>query len=197
MVELLAAIAVGVIAGGLNSHIRHRQSLRNALRNLIPVPLVGFVAAAVILTEVALLVGGIYVLAIDPSAPLRYVIAIFGTGVAVVFSTWVLWLLTTGRGTACGCSYSDGSPNYWSLLRSLVIALFALLFMVPELNSQDIFQRCVLTFAGFSFGMCLFILPEALNWPEVSSAMMQRINTYEHSAETSPQTRIATSKRVQ
>lgn len=190
MVELCVGIAVGLSLAGLNSHIQHPQSLRSAFENLGLTKQVQILTTLVIAVELTLCVTGLYIaLAGASNSTLIFGVGIAGSLTGLIFASWIIWLLTSARDQHCGCSYSQTPVQWLSLIRPAGIALFSVLLLPNIMWQSHMLLRLSATAVGVALGIGVFILPDALSWPDVHKAMLTRLKTYEYISDSDQRTR--------
>ena len=175
MIELLGSIGWGLLACGAITHVWHHGRLRELVAMHLdherPVALA--ITAAELLLAIA-----IPLLAIAESELLQAA-ALAATLLAVGFFVWIARLLATGSDLPCACSFSAAPTSIWSLLRAACVGLVVLL--VLNAGTNEAFTRVdhLATFVvGWAIAAAIFVLPEALGWPESSRALMARVEAH-------------------
>jgi len=155
-------IGWGLIATGTIGHLLHPESLTESLR----VHTRHAQASAKVLTLVeAALTAAIAVALLADWGALRVLSAAGGAALGAGFTIWVLRLWLSGSDLPCACSWSSAPTSRWSVLRAAAVMATALL-LVPIDASPTVTATALLT--GGAAGLALFLLPDALAWPEES-----------------------------
>lgn len=178
MTELLAAVGWGLLAFGAVTHVWHHRRLRELLamhldRERIP-------ALALTTTEVALALA-IPVALLAEHGVLQW-LAAFAVLLAAGFVAWVARLLLAGSQLPCACSFSAAPSSMWSLGRSAATLLVGLYLLVdgatPASDETAVGTRIATLLVGWAVAGAVFVLPDALAWPEASRALMARVDAY-------------------
>ena len=173
MIELLAAVGWGLLAFGSMTHVWHHNRLRELLARHIDRPAAP--AAALTTVEAGLSIATPAAFLAD--ARVLALLAIVAAAVAIGFVLWIARLLATGSDLPCACSFSEAPTSGWSLARALCVCLVALFaFASPDaLTSSEAIATLV---AGWAVAAAVFVLPEALGWPDASRALMTRVDAH-------------------
>lgn len=177
MIELLGSIGWGLLACGSVTHVWHHQQLRRLLamhldHERIP-------AALLTAVEVALTIG-IAVAFVGDLAALQW-FAVAALVLAAGFIVWIGRLLLTGSHLPCACSFSEAPTTIWSFGRSLCVALVGLLAVVggsAGIGGFDLGERIAVLAVGWAVASAIYVLPEALSWPEASRALLARVDAH-------------------
>lgn len=190
MIELLAAIGWGLLAFGAVTHVWHHRRLRDLLamhldRERLP-------ALALTAIEVGLAVALPAALVAEHGA-LRW-FAGFALVLGVGFVAWVARLLASGSQLPCACSFSAAPPSVWSLARSMATLSVGLYLIVdlttPPADDTALGTRVATLLVGWAVAGAVFVLPDALAWPEASRALMARVDAYADGSEHEPVARV-------
>lgn len=190
MIELLGSIGWGLLACGSITHIWHHRQLRRLLAMHLDHERV----PALVLTAVeAALTVAIAVAFLTEHSSLRW-LALAGTALAAGFIVWITRLLLTESDLPCACSFSEAPTSVWSFARSLCVALVGCLALVNTalvntalVNTAwfdtasadwDTSERVAVLLVGWAVGSAIFVLPEALTWPDASKALLARVDAH-------------------
>jgi len=173
MIIVLGAIGWGLIAIGAVTHVWHHDRLRDLLGRHLDADRAA--AAALVSAEVIITLG--IAIAIMLDAPWLPILAIVGTALGVGFVAWIGRLLATGSELPCACSFSSAPTSGWSLARALaVIPIVAL--AVADIDSVAVADRLAALAVGLAAAASIYVLPEALGWPEFSQAQLSRLDSH-------------------
>lgn len=172
---LLGAIGWGLFAVGAITHLFDLDRLRELLTVHVrqPRPLALLLVGGEALIALGLLVG--LVLAN------RFVLVIFGIAaglVGVAFTAWVGRLLATGSDLPCACSFSAAPTSWWSLLRAAGVITSVALVGATADGGAELVAALV---TGAAVAVALYVLPDALAWPQFGRDMMERIEAHANS----------------
>lgn len=177
LLVLLGSIGWGLLACGAVTHVWHHARLRSLLaRHLDHERL----PALALTTVEAILVLGV-MLAVRNSALGLIVASLASTVVAVGFLLWILRLIVTGSDLPCACSFSDAPTTWWSFARAGCVALVACFALVDQqayVSSSTSGETVATMLVGWAVAGAIFVLPEALHWPEPSRALLARVDAY-------------------
>lgn len=172
MTLLLGSIGWGLfVAGGL-THLVHQDRLRDLLAAHVSRPagpayaLTALLCAIAVAVPVAVLVGVSWA----PTA-----IAVAGAAIGLGFTAWIARLLLSGSKLPCACSFSSGPTSVWSLVRAASTLLIVFLAFASNVDRADAVATLV---TGLSAGVALFVLPEAVTWPDFSRAAVEHMRTH-------------------
>jgi len=174
MIQLLAAVGWGLLACGATTHLWHQERLRELMamhfdHERVP-------AAALTATEGLLAISIPVALLLNQTSLLR-VLAVAGLVLAVGFATWIARLLVTGSDLPCACSFSSAPTSVWSLARACAVGLVAIFGI--ELSTTPTAPEHIATLAvGWAVASAIFVLPEAVSWPEPSRALLARVDAH-------------------
>ena len=186
MIELLGAIGWGLLACGSITHIWHHRQLRRLLGMHLDHERVP--AAALTAVETALTVA-IAVAFLTGHSSLPW-LALAGMALAAGFIVWIARLLLTESDLPCACSFSEAPTSVWSFARSLCVALVGCLALVNTawidagfISSAsppdwDTGSRVAVLLVGWALASTIFVLPEALTWPDASKALLARVDAH-------------------
>jgi len=108
--------------------------------------------------------------------PLSLIAAVIGLG----FVAWIARLLAQDSTLPCACSFSAAPTSRWSLLRAALVVPVGLLALdLPDLSAVE---SCAHLLVGLATAAAIYVLPEALGWPEASRALMQRVEAFSEPA---------------
>lgn len=173
MTVVLGAIGWGLIAIGAVTHVWHHDRLRDLLGRHLDADRPA--AAALVTIELAITAGILVGIIVD--APWLPIIALLGTALAVGFVVWIGRLLITGSELPCACSFSSAPTSIWSLARALAV-LPVVALTVADIGSLDIADRGAAMAVGLAAASSIYVLPEALGWPEFSQAQLSRLDSH-------------------
>lgn len=174
MMLLIGAVGWGLLAVGALTHVWHHKRLRVLLglhfdREVpIAAALTGIEVALGLLIAVALFVD---VSAIDT-------LAIAAALLGAIFTMWILRLLISRSELPCACSFSATPTSPWSLVRSLGVVLVAALALTDAATVDSPILVATLA-VGAALAAALFVLPDALEWPAASRALLARMRAHE------------------
>lgn len=174
---LLGSIGWGLLACGAITHTWHHARLRSLLARHLDHERVP--ALALVSTEVALVIG--LALALRTSDAWLVVFAAASTIMAVGFMVWILRLLLTGSDLPCACSFSDAPTTWWSFARASSVVLVACFLLVDRssyLGDTTLAETTATMLVGFAVAGALFVVPEAVHWPDTSRALLARVDAY-------------------
>ena len=176
MIELLGAIGWGLLACGSITHIWHHRQLRRLLAMHLDHERVP--AAALTAVETALTVA-IAVAFLTGHSSLPW-LALAGMALAAGFIVWIARLLLTESDLPCACSFSEAPTSVWSFARSLCVALVGCLALVNTawIDAGFISARVAVLLVGWALASTIFVLPEALTWPDASKALLARVDAH-------------------
>ncbi len=173
MTVLLGSIGWGLIAVGAVTHLWHHDRLRDLLGRHLDADRAG--AAALVSAEVLLTVAIAVGVIIDASWLL--VVALAGAGLGFGFIAWIARLLVTGSELPCACSFSSAPTSLWSLARAIVVITVALLAFA-DVGALTAPERVAALAVGLGAAAAIYVLPEALGWPEFSRAQLARLDSH-------------------
>lgn len=182
MISLLASVGWGLLAIGAITHIWHH----GRLRYLIGMHIDHERVPALALTGVeAVLAIGIPVAWIAGWRALT-IFALVGGIVGFVFVLWIARLLFSNSELPCACSFSEAPTTGWSLARAGMVPLVVLFGLVPDVGVENVATAEALTtlIVGLALASAIFVLPEAISWPDASRALMARVDAYDAEATT-------------
>lgn len=173
MIVVLGAIGWGLIAVGALTHLWHHDRLRDLLGRHLDADRAS--AATLVFVEAVLTV--VIAMGVIVDASWLAIVALAGAGLGVGFVAWIARLLITGSELPCACSFSSAPTSRWSLARAIaVMAVGALAFAdVGALATVDRFAALVV---GLGAAAAIYVLPEALGWPEFSRAQLARLDSH-------------------
>lgn len=181
MIELLGSIGWGLLACGSITHIWHHRQLRRLLAMHLDHERVP--AAALTAVEAALTVA-IAVAFLTEHSSLRW-LALAAMALAAGFIVWIARLLLTESDLPCACSFSEAPTSVWSFARSLCVALVGCLALVntglinsPSPAGSDTGERVAVLLVGWAAASAIFVMPEALTWPDASKALLARVDAH-------------------
>jgi len=180
---LLGSVGWGLLACGAVTHVWHHARLRSLLGRHFDHERLPALALAVV--EVALVVG--IVVAVRLDSTLLRVLALSATLLALVFMAWIARLLVTGSDLPCACSFSDAPTTWWSFGRSVCVGLVACFLLVDHQTyvAEVTASETVATLlVGWAVGAAIFVLPEAISWPQASRALLARVDAHANATET-------------
>jgi hypothetical protein len=172
MALLLGAVAWGLIAIAVIGHVWHHDQLRTSLavhtdhEHAAAAALVGLEVLVAISVPVLVLVG----------SPLVRVVAIVLTVLGLGFTVWIARLLASGSDAPCACSFSAGPTSPWSLVRSLL--LLGGLGLLADVDTSSAGDASAVLVVGLALASAIYVVPEALSWPEISRAQLARIESH-------------------
>lgn len=176
MIALLGSIGWGLLACGSITHVWHHQRLRALLAmhlNHERIP-----AAVLTIVEIVLTVGiaGTFLGNIQT---LRW-FSLIALALAIGFIAWTGRLLVTDSELPCACSFSDAPATIWTLGRSISVALVGLLALAggSRLAAIETDERIGVLAVGWALASAIYILPEALSWPDASRALLARVDAH-------------------
>lgn len=173
MTIVLGAIGWGLIAIGAVTHVWHHDRLRDLLGRHLDADRPA--AAALVTVEVAVTVGVAIGILID--APWLPIVASVGTALALGFVAWIGRLLATGSELPCACSFSSDPTSGWSLARALAVVPIVVL-TIADIGSIEVADRLAALAVGLGAAASIYVLPEALGWPEFSQAQLSRLDSH-------------------
>jgi len=173
MTLLLGAVGWGLLACGALGHLVHHQRFRELLamhldHERLP-------AALFVGVESALVVALAILVVVESAAkvPVALAAVILGLG----FVVWIGRLLAQNSTLPCACSFSAAPTSRWSLVRAALVLLVGLLaFDGGDLTTVETLVHLAV---GLGAAAALFVLPEALSWPEASRALLQRVDAFD------------------
>lgn len=174
MTELLGSIGWGLLACGAITHVWHHQRLRTLLAmhlNHERLP-----AATLTGAEVALTIG--IAAAFLADWPIIRWLSLAALALAIGFVVWIGRLLVTSSDLPCACSFSEGPTTVWSLGRALGVALVGLFALGGVGCDLETSERIAVLFVGWALASGIFVLPEALSWPDASRALLARVDAH-------------------
>lgn len=170
---VLGAIGWGLIAVGALTHIWHHDRLRELLGRHLDADRPA--AAALVTVELVVTLGVAIAILLD-AAWLTFV-ALVGTALAVGFVAWISRLLITGSELPCACSFSSAPTSGWSLARAFaVVPIFVL--AVTDIGAIGFADRLGALAVGLAAAAAIYVLPEALGWPEIAQAQLARLDSH-------------------
>ena len=177
MIDLIGSIGWGLLACGSITHVWHHAQLRRLLAMHLDHERV----PALVLTavEVALTVG-VAIAYLTQHGSLRW-LALLAMLLAGGFMAWIARLLITGSDLPCACSFSEAPTSIWSFARSVcvgLVGLFALLGDVGATDDTSLSERFATLVVGWAVAAAIFVLPEAISWPEASKALLARVDAH-------------------
>ena len=173
MIIVLGAVGWGLIAIGALTHGWHHDRLRELLGRHLDADRPA--AASLLTFELVVTIG--VAIAVISDAPWLPAIALVGTALALGFVAWIARLLLTGSQLPCACSFSAAPTSVWSLGRAVAVVCIALL-AVADVASVDTADRVVALIVGLGVAAAIYVLPEALGWPEFSKAQLARLDSH-------------------
>jgi len=176
VIELVGSIGWGLLAMGAVTHLWHHDRLRELLAMHLDHPRVP--AALLTLVEVALVVGIALQLFVNGS--LLMPLAGAAVVVGVFFVGWISRLLVSGSTLPCACSFSQAPTSVWSLARACCV-LLVVAFMLSDsatLAERSSAETLAIFASGTALSAALFVLPEAVSWPDASKALMARVDAH-------------------
>ena len=176
MIALLGSVGWGLLLCGALTHGWHHQRLRELLalhldRERVP-------ALALTLLEAVLAIA--IPLAWLSETAILPALALIAFVLAGGFMIWIGRLLFSGSTLPCACSFSAAPTSWWSFARAGCVALVGLFAFAPA--PADLGTDVGTLVVGWSLAAAIFVLPEALGWPEASRALLARVDahTVEH-----------------
>lgn len=170
---ILGSIGWGLIAVGALTHVWHHDRLRDLLGRHLDADRPA--AAALVSIEILVTVGVAVGILLD--AAWLPVIALAGTALALAFVAWIARLLATGSELPCACSFSAAPTSGWSLARALAVVTIIVLAIV-DIGSVDVADRMGALAVGLGAAASIYVLPEALGWPDVAQAQLARLDSH-------------------
>ena len=175
MIELLGSIGWGLLVFGAITHTWHHRQLRKLLamhldHERIP-------ALALTMIEAGLAVA-IAIAFLGDFAALTW-FALAALVLASGFIVWIARLLLSNSELPCACSFSEAPTTVWSLARAVCVALVGLLVFANGASGElDSAERVATLAVGWAVASAIFVLPEALSWPEASRAILARVDAH-------------------
>ena len=173
MIALLAAVGWGLLAFGAVTHVWHHKRLRELLARHIDRPVV----PAAVLTTVEAGLSVVIPIAFIADAGVLPLLGVAATVLATGFVFWIARLLASGSDLPCACSFSESPTSGWSLARASIVCLVAL-FAIVSPNDLTNVEAIATLVAGWAVAAAVFVLPEALSWPDASRALMTRVDAH-------------------
>ncbi len=173
MILLLGSIGWGLLAFGAITHVWHHDRLRALLalhldHERLPASLLTATEEVLSLTiPLAFLADW------SALAWLSLAAALLGLG----FVGWIGRLLLTGSDLPCACSFSDAPTSWWSFARSVCVLLVATL-AVTDVGTGSSAEQVATFAAGWALAAAIFVVPEAVTWPDASKALMTRVDAH-------------------
>lgn len=176
MIELLGSMGWGLIASGSVSHVWHHRRLRL----LLGMHLDHERAPAAALTAIETALAAAIAVAFLTEHPSLRWLALTGLALAAGFIIWIARLLLSGSRLPCACSFSEAPTSMWSFARSCCVALVGCLALVNTSAPADwsTGDRVAVLLVGWAVASAMFVLPEALTWPDASKALLARVDTH-------------------
>ncbi len=180
MTELLGSIGWGLLAFGAFTHVWHHDRLRALLSMHLDHERLPAVLLTVIEVVLAIAIAVTY---LADHQSLQWFSLAAGV-VAIGFVAWIARLLFTGSELPCACSFSEGATTRWSLLRALCVTLVMLFATVAGTTGSEaqLSEQVATLVVGWAVAAAIFVLPEAITWPDASKALLTRVNA--HTVET-------------
>jgi len=166
MILLLGSIGWGLFLAGALSHLTHLDRLEELLG---PHTQHSRAASRLLAGAETTLALAFPVGVLLASALLTFA-AVAGFVLATGFTLWVLRLKLSGSTLPCACSFAATPTTWKAVARAAATMLIgAALFASPTGVTDDL--PTLLT--GAAAAMAVYLLPDALTWPEFSFAMKQ------------------------
>jgi hypothetical protein len=173
MTVVLGSIGWGLIAVGALTHTWHHDRLRDLLGRHLDADRAA--AAILVFVEVLLTLSIAVGVIIDPSwLP---TVAVAGGVLGLGFVAWISRLLLTGSELPCACSFSSAPTSAWSLARAVAVLAVSVL-AIADAGSLAVAERIGALAVGLGAAAAIYVLPEALGWPEFSRAQLARLDSH-------------------
>jgi len=166
MILLLGSIGWGLFAAGALSHGTHLDRLETLLQSHTERSRAA--SRLLVATEISLAVA--FPLAVLAVPALLSVVAVVGFVLALGFTAWVLRLKLTGSALPCACSFAS-TPTTWASVgrAGATMSIGVAAFATPDVLGNDLATLVT----GAAAALALYLLPDALAWPQFSTAMKQ------------------------
>lgn len=163
----LGTIGWGLVATGTLGHLRHPEQLTEALRvHTTHARIAGrlLIGAELVITVV------VAAALIADSTPLLAIAALAGAVLGLGFTAWVLRLLLSNSDLPCACSFSSAPTSGWSVVRAGAVVSIGLLALGSTATTAETLAALVV---GAAMGLALFLVPDALAWPDESMRLRE------------------------
>lgn len=177
MTLLLGSVGWGLLTLSAITHVWHHVRLRQ----LLALHLDHERVPALALTAVEALLAIAIPACLFAGSDLVVFIALAALILGLGFAVWIARLLVNGSTLPCACSFSEMPTTIWSLARACCVMLVGFFALAPDEGNPQLAATLIV---GLALSASIFVLPEALSWPDASRALLARVDAYDAGADT-------------